>query len=274
MLTDCISCHTLYGFRFQWYSIWGKEETQMRFFEVDFFRGCAIVTMVIYHLLYDLYAFGSLQIELFRGFWKAFQVATASTFLFVAGISLFLSYARLLKRGEKPTFLKYLKRGLTILGWGMVITVFTYFALGTWYVRFGILHCIGTAVILGYLFLVLPGAFPPLLGGALCLAGGIFLARQTFSFSWLLPLGFVPHTFQTVDYFPLLPWLGVVLLGIAFGKHFYRGYERRFPFPDWSGFLPVRGLTFLGKHSLTVYLLHQPILIVLLYLLGMIRLPL
>lgn len=246
----------------------------MRFWEIDFFRGCAIITMVIYHLLYDLYAFGSLQIELFRGFWKAFQVATASSFLFVAGVSLFLSYSRLAVKGTPPSFSKYLKRGLTILGWGMVITLFTYVALGEWYVRFGILHCIGVSVILGYIFMILPSAIPALLGGLLCLLGGAFLYSRTFPFSVLLPFGFAPQGFKTVDYFPLLPWLGVVLFGIAFGKHFYREYRRRFPFPNWGEYAPVRAISFLGKHSLTIYLLHQPVLIALLFALRLIKLPL
>ncbi|MGC8779041.1 MAG: heparan-alpha-glucosaminide N-acetyltransferase [Candidatus Caldatribacteriaceae bacterium] len=246
----------------------------MRFWEIDFFRGCAIITMVIYHLLYDLHSFGSLQIELFRGFWKAFQVATASTFLFVAGVSLFLSYARLESRGIPPSFPKYLKRGLTILGWGMVITLFTYFTLGEWYVRFGILHCIGVSTILGYFFITLPGVWSPLLGSVLCFLLGTLLSSRTFPFSLLLPLGFVPHGFRTVDYFPLFPWLGVVLLGVAFGKQWYQGYERHFPFPDWSRAFPIRGLLFLGQHSLTIYLLHQPVLILLLYLFRMIKLPL
>ncbi|MCX7668382.1 MAG: DUF1624 domain-containing protein [Atribacterota bacterium] len=246
----------------------------MRFWEIDFFRGCAIITMVIYHLLYDLYSFGSLQIELFRGFWKVFQVATASTFLFVAGISLFLSYSRLATRGTPPSFFRYLRRGLTIFGWGMVITLFTYSALGEWYVRFGILHCIGVSVIIGYVFLVLPNAIPAVLGGILCFLGGALLSSRTFPFSLLLPIGFVPHGFKTVDYFPLFPWLGVVLLGIAFGKQFYREYHRQFPFPNWGEIAPVQVISFLGKHSLTIYLLHQPVLIALLFLAHLIKLPL
>ncbi|MEN3185514.1 MAG: heparan-alpha-glucosaminide N-acetyltransferase [Atribacterota bacterium] len=246
----------------------------MRFWEIDFFRGCAVITMVIYHLLYDLYAFGSLQIELFRGFWKGFQIATASTFLFVAGVSLFLSYSRLLVKGALPSFSKYLKRGLTILGWGMVITLFTYVTLGEWYVRFGILHCIGVSVIIGYGFLLAPDNTSVVLGSALCFLGGALLSSRTFSFSFLLPLGFAPQGFKTIDYFPLFPWLGMILLGIAFGKHFYRGYRRQFSLPNWETTVAVRALSFLGKHSLTVYLLHQPVLIILLFLLGFIKLPL
>lgn len=246
----------------------------MRFWEIDFFRGCAIITMIIYHFLYDLYAFGSLSIELFRGFWKYFQVATASTFLFVAGVSLFLSYSRMETKGIMPSFPKYLRRGFTILGWGMVITLFTYLTLSEWYVRFGILHCIGTSIIIGYFFLRFSGKSLILLSSMACLVGGLFLNSRTFSFSFLLPFGFIPHSFKTVDYFPLFPWLGVVLLGIAFGKGFYHGYQRSFSFPDWSKIPPFKSISYLGRHSLTIYLLHQPILITILFLLGMIKLPL
>ncbi len=243
-----------------------------RFWEIDFFRGCAIITMVIYHLLYDLHAFGSLSIVLYRGFWHIFQIATASTFLTVAGVSLALSYNRLHAKGIKPQFSKYFKRGLSRLGWGMVVTVFTYLALGEWYVRFGILHCIGTSIILGYFFLIAPTEVPALCAGIGSLFFGLWLQKHTFPFSTLLILGFIPANFYTVDYFPLFPWFGVVLLGIALGKRFYANYERRFPLPDWSWILPIRCIRFLGKHSLTIYLLHQPVIIALLFLLGLIRL--
>ena len=245
----------------------------MRFWEVDFLRGCAVVTMVIYHLLYNLYAFGSLNINLYQGFWHYFQVATASTFLALAGVSLTLSYNRTLQQGKQPYFTKYLKRGLRILGWGMVITVFTYFTLGDWYVRFGVLHCIGVSIILGYFFLALPNDIFTLIISLLCLAVGHILSSYTFPFSFLLFLGFMPHNFHTIDYFPLFPWWGVVLLGIFLGKQLYPGYRRAFSIPDWSGALPVQVLSFLGRHSLTIYILHQPIIIVALFLLGLIRLP-
>ena len=245
----------------------------MRFWEIDFLRGCAVITMVIYHLLYNLYAFGSLNINLYQGFWHYFQVATASTFLALAGVSLTLSYNRTLQQGKQPRFTKYLKRGLRILGWGMVITVFTYFTLGDWYVRFGVLHCIGVSTILGYFFLALPNDIFTLVVSLLCLAVGHILSSHTFPFSFLLFLGFMPHHFHTIDYFPLFPWWGVVLLGIFLGKQLYPGYRRAFSLPDWSQVLPVQVVSFLGRHSLTIYLLHQPIIIVVLYLLGLIRLP-
>ena len=229
--------------------------------------------MIIYHLLYDLSTFGSLSIVLREGFWHYLQIATASTFLTVAGVSLTLSYHRLQAKRVKPHFLKYLKRGLTLLAWGMVITVFTYLTLGEWYVRFGILHCIGTSVILGYSFLAIPTEIPALFAGIFSLGFGLWLQRQTFSFSAFLVLGFIPTHFRTVDYFPLFPWFGVFLLGIALGKRLYTDYKRNFPFPDWSKAPLIRFIGFLGKHSLTIYLLHQPIIIALLVFFGLIRLP-
>ncbi|MGQ9474033.1 MAG: heparan-alpha-glucosaminide N-acetyltransferase domain-containing protein, partial [Candidatus Caldatribacteriaceae bacterium] len=137
-----------------------------------------------------------------------------------------------------------------------------------------ILHCIGTSIVIGYFFLRLSGKFYTLVGSMACLLSGFLLNSRTFSFSFLLPLGFVPHSFKTVDYFPLFPWLGVVLLGIAFGKGLYHGYQRSFYFPDWSKIPLVQGISYLGRHSLTIYLLHQPILITILFFLGMIKLPL
>ena len=245
----------------------------MRFWEIDFLRGCAVITMVIYHLLYNLWSFGSLNINLYQGFWHYFQVATASTFLILAGVSLTLSYNRIIQKGQKPSFTRYLKRGLWILGWGMVITVFTYFTLGDGYVRFGVLHCIGVSTILGYFFHGLQNDIITLIASVLCLVLGSILSSQTFSFSFLLFLGFMPHYFYTMDYFPLFPWWGAVLLGIFLGKQLYPGYKRIFSLPDWSRVPLIQAVSFLGRHSLTIYILHQPIIIAILFLLGLIRLP-
>jgi len=229
--------------------------------------------MVIYHLLYNLWSFGSLNINLYQGFWHYFQVATASTFLILAGVSLTLSYNRIIQKGQKPSFTRYLKRGLWILGWGMVITVFTYFTLGDGYVRFGVLHCIGVSTILGYFFHGLQNDIITLIASVLCLVLGSILSSQTFSFSFLLFLGFMPHYFYTMDYFPLFPWWGAVLLGIFLGKQLYPGYKRIFSLPDWSRVPLIQAVSFLGRHSLTIYILHQPIIIAILFLLGLIRLP-
>jgi uncharacterized membrane protein len=81
-----------------------------------------------------------------------------------------------------------------------------------------------------------------------------------------------PAVFVTVDYFPLLPWLGVVSLGLFAGKILYTDYKRRYYLPDLSQSLLTRTFGFLGRHSLLIYLIHQPIIIIVLYLLGVLDL--
>jgi uncharacterized membrane protein len=81
-------------------------------------------------------------------------------------------------------------------------------------------------------------------------------------------LGFEPNFFFSFDYFPILPWYGVVLIGIFMGNLIYPESKRRFDIPDFSDNIISRSLSFLGKHSLKIYLIHQPIIIMLLYALG------
>src|SRR5215216_7904761 len=91
---------------------------EQRFWEVDAARGVAIVMMVVYHLTYDLDAFGGYGIESTSGFWAYFADATASAYLFLVGISLAISYSR-----GGSLFGKYLRRGLRIFAYGMALTV-------------------------------------------------------------------------------------------------------------------------------------------------------
>ncbi len=242
-----------------------------RFYEIDVLRGCAIVSMVIYHLLYDLSAFGNLKLELYRGGWLYFQRYIAISFLGLAGVSLYLSYERLKQKTGAAQLGHFIKRGMIIFLWGMVISAVTYIFLGQAYVRFGILHCIGTCIIIGTLFLRFRVPSLPL--GVVFIASGWWLYRKAFPFAYLLWLGFKPYRFYTVDYFPLLPWLGVFLLGVFLGEKLYAGYRRRFTIPDYSRFPIFAALGFLGKHSLTIYLVHQPAILALLFALGLLRPP-
>jgi uncharacterized membrane protein len=83
-------------------------------------------------------------------------------------------------------------------------------------------------------------------------------------------LGFVPQQLYSVDYYPLLPWFGVVLIGVCAGNTLYPNHRRRFALPDLSRVIPLRALAFMGRHSLLIYLVHQPLIILLLSLTGVI----
>ncbi len=241
-----------------------------RFWEVDSLRGIAIVMMVTFHLIFDLYYFGVYNFDVHSGFLWWFARITASMFIFLVGVSLSLSYSRTILKGNYGTqnqlFFKYLKRGLKIFGYGLIITAVTWIFIGNGFIIFGILHLIGIAIILEYPFL--KRKYINLILGSFFIAAGIYLMSFTFDFYGLLWLGFTPYNFYTLDYFPLLPWLGVVSLGIFLGNTLYENYNRRFKLPDLSKNVLIKFSGFLGKHSLLIYLIHQPILLFILYLFG------
>jgi uncharacterized membrane protein len=101
--------------------------------------------------------------------------------------------------------------------------------------------------------------------GLKLVATGIILELFTINSGALIWLGLQPINFSTVDYFPLLPWFGVVLIGLYFGKLLYAGGQRTFALKhELSKKNPI---CFLGRHSLLIYLIHQPIFIAILYFL-------
>lgn len=236
------------------------------FWEIDALRGVAIVMMVTFHFVYDLYAFGISNTVFEDRFWHYFQRTTASLFIGLVGLSLAISYARAAARSaaNPPTFRKYIVRGGRILAWALLISAVTYFALGpNAYIQFGILHFIGVSVILAYPFLALPGLsnrWVVLTAGTLLLTWGRSILTQPVETPWLVWLGFMPPGYAAVDYFPLAPWFGLVLVGVGLGKIVYSGNRRQLALPDLSALAPVRGLTWLGQRSLPIYLIHQPLL--------------
>ena len=231
-----------------------------RFWEIDILRGIAIIMMIVFHIFYDLNYFGIYKINLFSGYFLVYAYTAASIFIILVGISLTLSYNRAKKKlTKKQLQLKYLKRGLTIFGLGLLITLATWIYLREGFVVFGALHCIGISIILAYPFLRFH--YKNLIFGIVLILVGIVLKTLTFDFYWLVWLGFTPSQFYTIDYFPLLPWFGFVLIGIFIGNVLYPNLKRRFSLKDHSEVLFVRFLCFLGRHSLIIYFLHQPIFV-------------
>ncbi|MBU0767070.1 DUF1624 domain-containing protein [Patescibacteria group bacterium] len=241
-----------------------------RFIEIDLLRTLAIVMMIVYHIGYDLAFFHNFDLDPLAGGWKLLALSTATLFLLLVGISFVISWDRTHSRTRLPTEArrakvgtryKYFKRGLTILAFGLLITIVTYFWDRETYIRFGILHMIGVSVIL------LP-FFRKLREWNIAIAALIIILGMnirnfslfTFHSSLFLPFGIPPPNFTTLDYYPLLPWFGIVLTGLALGDLFYIR-PKRIPKPT------NRILTFLsfpGKHALVIYLVHQPILLLLL----------
>jgi uncharacterized membrane protein len=230
-----------------------------RLWEVDSLRGIAIIMMLISNFVTDLIYF-----KLYPGsiFWQLFAIVTASLFLLLVGVSLNLSFSRVKNWSNGRLFKKYFYRGLKIFSWGLIITAVTLIFMGSGSILFGVLHLIGVSVILAMPFLRFKRWY--LVLAVIFILVGIYLRTLTFDFSWLLWAGFMPQSFQSVDYFPIFPWFGVVLLGLFIGNMIYPNGKRKLK--DVNNIF-VRILSFLGRNSLKIYLIHQPIFITLLYFL-------
>ena len=231
-------------------------------------RGVAILLMVLYHLVFDLNYFAVYDIDVSSGFWLAVARIAASLFLLLVGLSLTLSHSRARLLGQEDRFrLRLLKRSARILGLALGITAVTYFVIGKGFIVFGVLHLIGLSLLLAYPFLRLQRM--NFVFGLLAILAGAYLQTVSVDYPWLLWLGLAPPDFYSVDYFPVFPWFGVILVGMGLGDLLYPGYRRRIPVcPIFPAQLLVRALAFLGRNSLAIYLVHQPIMIALFYLGG------
>ena len=240
-----------------------------RYWEVDLARGLAMVAVVVYHLVYDLDVLGEYPVDSTSGFWDAFADASAFAFVFLAGLSLSLSSARAGgSYRDRGPFVKYLRRGAGIFSYGMLITL-TFWVLDLGVVVFGILHLIGASIVLAYPFLRL-GWSNGLLG-LLIAALGAYLQTEPVSVTGpgavlLAPLGIEPESLYMPDYRPLLPWFGVFLMGLCVGNTAYG--RRSTAAIDADGPPYATPLILLGRHTLLIYLIHQPALIAVLWAVG------
>lgn len=226
-------------------------KTANRIWEIDALRGLCIPVMVLIHLIYDvvnLYGFVDWP---YPAWYSLFKNNYGAVFLLISGVSVTL--------GRRSAH-----RGLTVFLWGMVVSVVTVGMYLTGMagrgiiIYFGVLHCLGTCMLLWPVFRPLSPGTLAAVGMGLALAGW-WLRGQVWQMPVLMPLGFVFPGFASSDYFPLMPNLGYFLLGASFGKRYYSKRQSLLPRID-SGSAPIRALCWMGRHSLTIYLLHQPLL--------------
>lgn len=228
-----------------------------RFWEIDLLRTNAVLVMIIFHMLYLRSYFGIHYTDMNHLYWLWFA-GGGGTFMFLAGVSLTITYSR----GKAMT--GFMLRGAKIFGWGVGITLLTLLIAPGEYVRFGILQFFGIAFILAPFFVRF--RYINLTAGAALMAIGFYVwhHRIIFGFPWLLWL--MPYNFSTMDYWPLLPWFGLFLLGMFFGKILYPEGNRRFHIPDFNNRV-ISALTLPGRHPLGIYLAQWPAIIGILLLL-------
>lgn len=215
--------------------------------------------MVIFHFAWNLDHFTALDIYLRSTPWEIFRIVTVSTFLLLVGISLYIS-----TYNKNRIFLKLAKRSLYIFSLGLGITLFTKIFFPNNYIFFGILHLIGVSIFLSYFFLNFK--FLNLLFGFLFLALGAVLKEYSLDIPRMYFLGFSSGDISTLDFYPIIPWFGMVLWGLFAAKIIYAGGIRRFELFDANNNFFIKRSTFLGRHSLLIYFLHHPILVLFIYI--------
>nr|WP_234804036.1 DUF1624 domain-containing protein [Ensifer adhaerens] len=226
--------------------------------------------MALYHFVWDLEFFGYVAAGTAgTGGWKIFARLIASSFLFLAGYSLVL--------GQWPTlrFHAFLRRFAKIAGAAALITIATYFAFPDTFIFFGILHSIAAASLVGLLFLRLPAAVS-FVAAAAAIVAPLYLRSPIFDAPWFWWVGLSETLPRSNDYVPLLPWLGPFLLGLGAAKLFHARLVAALSHRSSTagkGRLWTTPLVFGSRHSLAIYLIHQPVLIGLVYLFSLISPP-
>ena len=210
---------------------------------VDVLRGSAIVLMVIYHILFDIYLFGMADIDLYGLPLVLFQRLIGGMFLLLVGVSIVLSEKR-----NQEGYIHHARRAGKLALIALLITAVTWIYPHEGFIRFGIIHMIALSTLIAPLFLRL-GKLNIILGILIILAG---LQIHYTDIDYLFWLGLIRYDYMAYDHYSMVPWFGMVLIGIELGKKI----------DLWKDIVPKNALlSFLGRNSLAIYLIHQPLLI-------------
>ena len=230
--------------------------TQGRVWEIDFFRGIALLLMIYFHLIFDLKDIYGYNIDYTKGF-NAFTGRAAGTiFILVSGISCIFSRSNV-------------KRGIKILALAMLISLVTYFYNADMIVKFGVLHFLGVSILLYSLLermkikeninlLVIIATIIFVLGNT--------VKKITPDHDYFFILGITSDKFVSADYYPLVPWLGIFIYGVVIGKALYKDKKSAFKFSIRSNLI-----SWIGRYTLPIYIIHQPLIILIIGLILRIK---
>lgn len=222
----------------------------MRVGGIDALRGVALFLMFVYHFAFDLRYYGVISADFEHSpFWLGFRAVIVSSFMALVGVSLVLAD----RAGASKAH--FWKRLGIIVACALAASIGSYLVFPRTFIYFGILHAIAVASLLAAPFVRRPRL--ALAIGVLIVAAAFMWSHPMFDTRALSWIGFTTHKPATEDYVPLFPWAGAVFVGIALGDALARNAFRAV---GPLGGAP-RWLRFLGRHSLAVYMLHQPILL-------------
>lgn len=236
-----------------------SQPTKQRLILIDLLRGVAILLMFIYHFCFDLTYFGYTNFQFNTDeFWLNFRALIVSLFLGLVGFSLYLAHSR---QWQAQAWLK--RVGILVLA-SSAVSLSSYLMYPKSFIFFGILHFIALASVLGVLFIRL--GYWNLLIGAIILLIGNHYGHPFFNQPAMQWFGLMTHRPVAEDYVPFFPWFGMVLVGM--GLAFWsKNNQKLGQILAWQYHHPaVNTLCFAGRHSLIIYLLHQPVFLGILFL--------
>lgn len=224
-----------------------------RISELDIFRGICILGVFVSHIYFDLSEIFGLSLPMPEALLLLFHYG-GILFVLLSGVCVTL--------GSRSV-----RRGLIVLGCGLLITVVTLIygkiaGTHTVDVLFGVLHLLGICMLLYPLLRCLSTGVLSVFG-VLVVGLGYWFETLTVTARWLFPLGLTAEGFYSADFWPLFPHLGFFMLGIVLGRTVYREKKPLIPTLQGKG----RFLSFVGRHSLILYLAQQPVTMGVLYLL-------
>jgi len=239
-----------------------------RLYIIDELRGAAVILMIIYHALYDLNIIFNLPISfLFSPLMDLFRNSFISgPFIFIAGVSANLSR-------------NSLKRGIIAFGFGLALTAVTLLIAPSQLILFGILHLLGLSMIITHFLKPLLKRLPPQIGSVVTILmffisygipykymgfGSLIkikLPDFLYSANYLFPLGLHTSSFNSSDYYPLLPWIFLFFAGFYAGR-----YLMSANLPEFCYRSHTKAFGWIGRHSMVIYLAHQPLLLAVFYI--------
>lgn len=228
----------------------GPSANSRRRQSIDVFRGIAILAMVAYHATWDLNYYRIIEVGIgVDAIWFTIQRSILTAFLLLVGAGLWLAHK------DGIDWRRFWKREALLIAASLGVSAITWFQFGEYFAYFGVLHAIALSSLLA-----LPLVRAPLWAGIATAIVFLFVpivfTSDLFNTRWLAWIGFFTAVPETADLVPMFPWFGVVLLGMLGMRLFERA-----PVFTWSSAAPpVRVLARIGRWSLIIYLVHQPLL--------------
>lgn len=222
-----------------------------RIWEIDFLRGIAFLLMAINHIIFNLNYFFYVNTGGLKRYELTFGFISAVLFMLLCGISSNLSKSNI----KRSKILFLISMAITLITFLIDVTQGTNICI-----KFGILHFLALAMFISE-FVKRLSNFTVFALAVIVFALGLYFNSISVTAKFLFPLGLTYNGFSSGDYYPLLPYLAYVFIGIIIGKTVYKKRVSIFKVKLCDNFI-----NYIGRHALLFYLLHQPVLILVIWL--------